>query len=118
MIRNPLARLYHAIPFAITLAAGLISAASAQTHLSFTIADSLTGHPIAGALVELRSPNGSPLWSGRSGPDGRVVAPTMPGLVVVTANMLAYGTAGPVTITIPERDSAFVRILLRRRPSP
>jgi hypothetical protein len=88
----------------------------AQTTVSFIIADSLTARPIQGTLVELVTPLGNHIWSGRSGPDGRATTRVSPGKIVVTAQMLAYEPAGPVTITVPDRDSAFVRILLSPAP--
>jgi hypothetical protein len=107
-----------ATPALLFVALLLPGRAVAQTEVTFSIADSLTARSIAGALVELTTLQGRRVWSGRSGSDGRASVRVEPGQIILTAHMLAFEQAGPVMITVPDRDSAFVRILLSPAPLP
>jgi hypothetical protein len=105
------------VPILVLLLTGVLPVGGAgQTYLSFTIADSLTSRPVEGTLIELTTPTGSQIWRGRAGADGIAIARVTPGQIVVTAQMIAYMPAGPVTITVPEQDSVFIRILLSPAP--
>lgn len=116
MARPSVARTLRAVTLGVLLVGTAPMAARAQTRVAMIVADSVTGRPIPGVLLELVTPAGSPVWRGTSDDAGRADARVDAGDVLVSASAAGYRTIGQVLLTVPAQDEVAVRVLLSPAP--